>query len=258
MKLGKLVGTGRRAEVYEWGEDRVLKLFFEGFPEDEVEREYVNATIVKKLGFEKAREHGIVSYGMRTGIVYDKIEGETVLEYIIRTGEVAEAVLLMVRLHNQILSVEMFDAGVHYYKYHLQEALRKKTDIEEEEKERLREQIRSLPDGSQLCHGDLQIENVILRDGEPVVIDFNNVCRGPKLYDIARTFYLMKNCRPLNARQAKQIAEGQEIMAEAYLAAMRVTQEEIEEYLEVLAALEPDKELTCEQARETEPEKNKA
>ena len=32
---------------------------------------------------------------------------------------------------------------------------------------------------------------VRLSDGVPVVIDFMNVCYGPALYDIARTFFLL-------------------------------------------------------------------
>ena len=31
-----------------------------------------------------------------------------------------------------------------------------------------------------------------MEDGSPVVIDFMNVCRGPALYDVARSYFLIK------------------------------------------------------------------
>ena len=54
---------------------------------------------------------------------------------------------------------------------------------------------------------------MILTDHRPVVIDFMNVCRGPELYDIARTYFLLK--------------EKDEAFGRAYLAKMEVSEEEI-------------------------------
>ena len=41
---------GRSAEVYPWGEDKVLKLYFEGFPEADVDLEYLNTAEAYKCG----------------------------------------------------------------------------------------------------------------------------------------------------------------------------------------------------------------
>ena len=56
------------------------------------------------------------------------------------------------------------------------------------------EEIYALPDDDCILHGDFHPNNVLIRlsDGVPVVIDFMNVCYGPALYDIARTFFLLK------------------------------------------------------------------
>ena len=57
-------------------------------------------------------------------------------------------------------------------------------------------------------------------DGTPVIIDFMNVCRGPALYDVARTYFL--------------IGQVEEHLAEAYLQKMCVEDEDIAKYLEVI------------------------
>lgn len=35
-----MIGVGNTAEVFEYGEGKVCKLFFPGYPKDAVEREY--------------------------------------------------------------------------------------------------------------------------------------------------------------------------------------------------------------------------
>ena len=49
MKLGKKLGSGMTAEVYEIGNDNVLKLFLENIPTDWVEYEFKIAHEAGKL-----------------------------------------------------------------------------------------------------------------------------------------------------------------------------------------------------------------
>ena len=45
-----MVGVGNTAEVFDYGDDKVCKLFYEGYPKEAVEREYRNAKEVERLG----------------------------------------------------------------------------------------------------------------------------------------------------------------------------------------------------------------
>ncbi len=47
-------------------------------------------------------------------------------------------------------------------------------------------ELRPLPDGDRLCHGDFHPGNIMMQDGEPVVIDWSNVARGDPAADYAR------------------------------------------------------------------------
>lgn len=247
MKLGTKIGVGNTAEVYEWENGRVIKLFFAGYPAAAIEKEYINAKSVRNMAFEKAVEHGIVTYGKRTGIVYSRIAGENLLDYLMRTGDLDRTVCLMTGLHNAILDYEMFEDNIPYYKRFLNENIERNNKLTKEQKTEYREKISALSGGSQLCHGDFHPGNIYVTSKGPAVIDFMNICRGPGLYDIARTYFLISTEEPqkqqgaseqetAGAQDADKLLRMRIQFADEYLASMRVTMEEIAPYLEVISA----------------------
>ncbi len=225
MRLGSKVVTGKTSEVFCWGEDRVVKLFLENYPAEAVEQEYINAHAVKSLEFHKAKEHGIVAYGGRTGIVFERLAGDNLLDVIMKTGKVEEGTEMLCSLHEAILRNEMFDEDIAYYKLMLLDKIKSNQHMTEEEKETLRGEIRRLPDGSQLCHGEFWPRKVIVTEKGAAVIDFGNVCRGPRLFDVAVTYYL------LGQFVREECTDKQQQMAEEYLFGMRVMKDEIEPFL---------------------------
>ena len=64
MEKGKLLGSGMTAEVYEWGQDKILKLYFNKYSSDE----WVNHEA--KVG------HIVHESGVISPAVYDEVEGE--------------------------------------------------------------------------------------------------------------------------------------------------------------------------------------
>lgn len=60
---------------------------------------------------------------------------------------------------------------------------------------------------------------------QPIVIDFANVCRGPKEYDVARTYVLLKEAVP------------DSLVAEIYLDKMQIQYSDVQEYVEVIKGI---------------------
>lgn len=74
-----------------------------------------------------------------------------------------------------------------------------------------------------MLHGDFHPLNIMIKkDDTAVVIDFMNVCCEPILYDIARTYCLLK--------------EKNQPFALAYLEKMDTTEEMIRDYIRVIEA----------------------
>ncbi len=84
----EVIGTGYTADVIAWGEDKVLKLFHEGFPAEVIEMEFSNAKFLNGLDFAKPEAHALVHHQARRGIVYGRIYGESLLDWVIRTRDV--------------------------------------------------------------------------------------------------------------------------------------------------------------------------
>ena len=72
----KLIAEGNTAEIYEYGDNLVCKLFYSQYPTDYIEHEFQNATMAWKLGIRTPKAHRIIREGQRQGIIYDRIVGD--------------------------------------------------------------------------------------------------------------------------------------------------------------------------------------
>ena len=77
MQEVKSVGKGNTAEVFEYGNETVCKLFFEGYPHDYVVLEFQNASEMYKTGIRIPKPFQVVTMGNCKGIIYERITGNT-------------------------------------------------------------------------------------------------------------------------------------------------------------------------------------
>lgn len=66
---------GRSAEVFQAGDGKVLKLFFDDYPREYAEKEYKNTKIVSELGCISMKVYEKVEKDGRFGFVMDFIDG---------------------------------------------------------------------------------------------------------------------------------------------------------------------------------------
>lgn len=226
----KLFAKGNTAEVYDYKEGVVCKLFWDGYPVTSIQRECENAKVMGEAGLPVPCCYGVIEEGSRSGILYEKLEGDTLLADFLKTGDAASMVQCLTTLHQQILSCHT--KRVLDYK----EFLRYCASSRRVNANGLLEKIDHLPDGDVLCHGDFHPNNVMKgMNGQAQIIDFMNVCHGPGLYDIARTYCLIANGDvPGELAGRDAIISAQNQFADAYLAAMRVEKEELKEFIEVI------------------------
>lgn len=231
MHLGNEIGTGFTATVYEWEEGKVIKLFRKDFPISSVGLEFHNAMEVRDLPFSKSRAYELISFDGRSGIVYDRMEGEALLDWVLRTGDLEQCAVYMAELHKSILHNE--SDRVSDYKEFLGYYLRMISDLEK--REEALKLLDRLPDGNTLCHGDFHPGNILLSDGATAVIDFMNICRGHYLYDVARTVFLVQYT-PVHedGEMREQIRQLKNALADLYLMQMQVTRDMIQDYLFVI------------------------
>lgn len=235
MKYGKAIGIGNTSTVYEWGKDKVLKLFNSDYPKEAIEKEFHNAMTIRDMDFGKPKAYETISCEDRVGIIYDKVKGESLLDWVMKTGDVQECAVYMAKLHKTIISNRVDD--VQSYKEFL-----KYMSVNLNNREEILKMIDRLPDGNTLCHGDLHPGNIIISNEHITAIDFMNVCHGYFLYDIARTIFLVEYTPvpvEVGAGDRELFLGLKKTLANLYLKQMNVTREMIQDFLSVIIAVRP-------------------
>jgi uncharacterized protein (TIGR02172 family) len=235
MEYGKIIGIGNTATVYEWEEGKVIKLFYQGYPKDAVEREFQNSKAINDMEFAKPKSYEINLYEDRMGIIYDRVVGESLLDWVMKTGNLQECAVYMAKLHMEIVqnSISNVPDYKEFLKYNIINA--PATNLKEQEE--VLQILDKLPDGNTLCHGDFHPGNILMSDGHTMVIDFMNVCHGDYLYDVARTVFLVEYTPvPVEREDREILLQFKKTLADLYLLQMDVTREMIQDYLSVIIA----------------------
>ncbi|MDF2907738.1 MAG: aminoglycoside phosphotransferase [Herbinix sp.] len=235
MRAGKLIGYGNTATVYEWDEGRVVKLFNHGYPKESINKEYLNALAIREMNFSKPTAYELIEYEDHSGIIYDRVEGKSLLDRLMVTGDIQECAAIMAKLHKAIVNNHTTEVPNYkdFLKSHIPNTL-----LSLEQQKVLTHRIDNLPNGTALCHGDFHPGNLLLSEGGPCVIDFMNICYGNYLYDVARSVFLIEFTPvPVEAEDQDRILHMKKSLSSSYLQHMQVTREMIYEFLEVIRAV---------------------
>jgi hypothetical protein len=186
----KKIAEGREAEMFEWGEGRVLRLyrgdFFRGAPEQQARL----LRIAKACGLRVPEEYGLVEVDGRPGVVLERLDGPDLLtELGSKPWKLFEVGSVWGRLHAEINSkqapAELEPTRSRYRRHITGSPL-----IPDELKPPAIARLDSLPDGDRLNHGDFHPANIMRDNGGFATIDWSNTTRGPAEADYARSYMM--------------------------------------------------------------------
>ncbi|QJD84954.1 phosphotransferase family protein [Cohnella herbarum] len=199
--LGIRVGTGSSCEVYEWGgDDKVVKLFHANTPSEAVQLEFRNSFAAWKTGLQVARPFEQVIWEGRPGIVFEKVVGETIINrffqglYTFQEIDFYEAdseLRIFARVLNDIHKATVSDI-VTDQKENLIAIIGHPAMFTNDEISAIHTYIDLLPAKRQLCHGDTNPGNLILRDGNPIMIDWMHAALGNPAADVAEVCVMLE------------------------------------------------------------------
>ncbi len=192
MEKGKLIGSGRTAEVYEWGIDKVIKLFYDWYNEDRIKRDAKTDEFIFKAGVPCPEVFGIEEVDGRKGIVYQRLEGKTMLAIASKNPiKMLNCGKEMARLHYKMHCVQV--KGLEAQKEKLENNILHIEQLSVNKKERIIQYLRNLPEGQCVCHGDFHPDNIMQTQRGSLVIDWSTVASGNPLSDVARTCLILKS-----------------------------------------------------------------
>jgi uncharacterized protein (TIGR02172 family) len=194
VEKGRLIGRGRTAEIFEWKDNQVLKLFLEGFPDAVVQREAQVTEAVHKAGVPVPAVEGLVEVDGRVGIVFERVEGPTMLEDMMsRPWKLAQYARMMAELQAEMHSREI--AALPSLRDELEDVVSSQEGMTENIRHALADALR-LPDGNSVLHGDFHPDNIIMSSRGPIIIDWPEAKRGNPIADAARTWLLIRMGTP--------------------------------------------------------------
>ncbi len=238
-----MIGEGNTAEVYAWKEGWILKLFRKGFSRGGIEKEYRVSKEVERLGMPIPKVGELMEYHGRTGIMYERIHGESLLKLVSTKPWIAgRAAKQLAKTQYNIHQCRA--EGLTSYKEELEWNISHAGALSEEEKQTVLRYLDRLPQGTSLCHGDFHPGNIIKAADGYIVLDWMTAASGSPGMDVARTVFLLKDAEipgniPGPARD--MINRMRHRMARIYLKSYRelsgLSTEEINQWrLPVLAA----------------------
>ena len=183
---------GRSAEVFQTGDGKVLKLFFADYPREYAEKEYRNTCIVSELGCTSMKVYEKIEKDGRFGFVMDFIDGVSQNDmpsknpaYIFKAGkDLARCHVVVQAKHTRelddirVFCSDLLDDKVMDF-------------LNNDEKERARKYIMSLPDDDNVLHLDFHTGNVLVdKEGKCKVIDWMTAARGNRAVEYALMEFL--------------------------------------------------------------------
>ena len=183
---------GRSSESYRLDDGKVLKLFFKDYPKEYAEKEFKNTKIAYDTGCTTMRVYELVKHEGRNGITMDFIDGVSQNDmptknpvYLFKGGKD------LARCHYLVHSKKSHELD-DVRKYCI-DLLKDQTlsSLTNEEKQKVKKYIESLPEDDTIIHLDFHTGNVLVdKQGKCTVIDWMTALRGNRAIEVAMMEFL--------------------------------------------------------------------
>jgi uncharacterized protein (TIGR02172 family) len=194
-QINQPIAYGRQAEIYAWGEERVLKLFLGNWPEA-ARHEFAISQLAYTQGVKTPQPVEIVEKDGRPGIVFEKVKGPSLLKLLAsHPWQIRSLARQFANLQHTVHHCQAL--GFPLARPELEKYIQSNQLISTQVKKSFLEIIRKLPDGDALLHGDFHPDNVMVTTHGMVIIDWPNAARGCPLADVARTSILLRFGEPV-------------------------------------------------------------
>ncbi|MFV0293320.1 MAG: phosphotransferase family protein [Paracoccus sp. (in: a-proteobacteria)] len=190
--LGRMLGQGRKSEVYECSDGVVIKLFFATVEPEAVEVDYAASRLASDLGLPCPRVLGRKTVDGRAGILFERVDGPALL-HVLMSGQGNTAELAQQFGSQQAKINQQRPEGLPEYRTVLLELLNNAPEgwFTNKQINQLADYVRHLPEGDHLCHMDYHPDNVLVETGDLKVIDWAMAMRGPAVFDFAYSLLVL-------------------------------------------------------------------
>ena len=186
----EFIAKGANGAVYRYDDETILKTYFEKDALPEIKQERENARKAFVLGINTAIPYGIVRVDDGYGTVTELLNAVSVTKLIRNNpDDMSEAAKYYIDMLKSIHAIKVEDGEVPDMKETaLSWAQFVSAHIPEEQGKKLRALIEAVPKQSTLMHGDYHTNNIMVQNGEPLLIDMDTLCMGHPVFELGSMF----------------------------------------------------------------------
>ncbi len=200
----EIIGQGANGKIYRIGPDTIVKVFLNPDSLAEIKRERELARAAFVLGIPTAIPYDVVRIeGGGYGSVFELLDAKSFAKLLISgdksVDELAEmSIDLLKQIHSTVVKPDTMpdmkaialDWGDFLKDYLPEDAWKK-----------LHELIDAVPEDDHMLHGDYHLKNVMLQNGECLLIDMDTLCHGHPIFELASMFNAYRGYAETNHQQ---------------------------------------------------------
>jgi len=186
----EFIAKGANGAVYRYDAETILKTYFAKDALPEIKQERENARKAFVLGINTAIPYGIVRVGDGYGTVTELLNATSVTKLIRNDpDDMSEAAKYYIDMLKSIHAIEVEDGEV----LDMKETALAWADfvaphLPEEQGKKLRALVEAVPKQNTLMHGDYHTNNIMVQNGEPLLIDMDTLCMGHPVFELGSMF----------------------------------------------------------------------
>ena len=186
----EFIAKGANGAVYRYDDETIIKTYFAKDALPEIKQERENARRAFVLGINTAIPYGIVRVGDGYGTVTELLNAVSVSKLIRNSpDDLSEAAGYYVDMLKSIHAIEAEDGALPDMK----ETALAWADfvapyLSAEKAEKLHALIEAVPKKNTLMHGDYHTNNIMVQNGEPLLIDMDTLCIGHPVFELGSMF----------------------------------------------------------------------
>ena len=182
----EVLGAGGHGKVLRINGDTIVKLYYAGDSVEDIKREQDYAKKAFVMGIPTAIPFDIVKCEDMYGLVFELVNADIVSNYLNNHPdelvEIAKKYAqTMKQLHNTHVAEGALSSTKELYRTRIEGLREYMTDDEVDTLHRINDAI---PEGDTVVHGDYHPKNVMIQDGELILIDMADLTTGHPLYDL--------------------------------------------------------------------------
>ena len=186
----EFIAKGANGAVYRYDDETILKTYFAKDALPEIKQERENARKAFVLGINTAIPYGIVRVDDGYGTVTELLNAVSVTKLIRNNpDDMSEAAKYYIDMLKSIHAIKVDDCEVPDMKETaLAWAEFVAPHLPEEQGKKLRALIEAVPKQNTLMHGDYHTNNIMVQNGEPLLIDMDTLCMGHPVFELGSMF----------------------------------------------------------------------